>query len=667
MGHPKVSLIMGTYNRPDYLREAIESVVAQTMVDWELILMNDGGVDVADIIDEIGDKRIRYFHDPVNRGFAFRLNQGLDKATGDYIAYLGDDDLYYPNHFEVLSKTLDENPDIGAAYSNLYAVQFVKDEATGRRYPLNKIIQVARDFNRDFMFHFNHTLHVSLMHRRDLAIKAGGYDENVTVLIDWNITRKLCFYTDFKYVPVVTGEYYMPVGKSDRISNLEREDPERFKHNLRKIKANLPPEPWPKVHRIGIVIPVDRWTDETVAYITEFIDHIDHPARYAIVNNSGATSAGKCLETMGKIGDLKNVKLVDPPNVLSRLDAYRLGASSLDVDYVYLPTEKAERKFLARLIRARSHLEGLGNSGIKWDFKNEIASRFDFLMGKNLFLKITAPKAKKSETNVTMLRGAIPRAFKWDHLYHSAQHHHKESNLDLAYALLNECEKETHGAGTDVFVMNLYAKVCLDMKLYKEAEEKCFALIGKGYGADNYIRLGKVLQAERRFAEAVEAYRKGLEDIGLDLDEFADVAVFMDLPEDFGCFEATIGLAECLLESGDMLEAARTFRRASKLKGNSHRPLLGFAKLFLRMGDTANARQGIDDLLVRDNIPAGVYCVLGEIEEKEANPSGAFLAYRKAMELDPADPEISENFFRLQSLMGNTGHMERFRKASGRG
>ena len=122
--NPKVTLLMGTYNRPDYLREAIRSVVNQTMKDWELILMNDGGVDVGDMVQAFDDHRIQYYHDPVNRGFAFRLNEGLKRAAGEYIAYLGDDDLYYPNHFEVLSKALDENPDIGAVYSDLYAVQF---------------------------------------------------------------------------------------------------------------------------------------------------------------------------------------------------------------------------------------------------------------------------------------------------------------------------------------------------------------------------------------------------------------------------------------------------------------------------------------------------------------------------------------------------------------
>ena len=55
---PKATVLISTYNRPDYLREAIASVMAQTMTDWELLVMNDGGVDVAHVVAEFNDPRI---------------------------------------------------------------------------------------------------------------------------------------------------------------------------------------------------------------------------------------------------------------------------------------------------------------------------------------------------------------------------------------------------------------------------------------------------------------------------------------------------------------------------------------------------------------------------------------------------------------------------------
>ncbi|MBF0531264.1 MAG: glycosyltransferase, partial [Deltaproteobacteria bacterium] len=222
LDNPKVTVLMSTYNRPAYLQEAIQSVVDQRFTDWELIVMRDGGIDIGHIVEKFADPRIKYFPDDVNRGKAYRLNFGLNQAGGEYITYLDDDDKYYPNHLEVLSKALDDHPEIGLAYSDLYAVSCVKDEKTEQRFVLDKRIQVSRDFNREFMLHYNHVLHVSLMHRKEAAFRVGGYDESVKVMIEWSLNRRLCFVYDFLYVPEVTGEYYMPVFKSDRIRVAQR-------------------------------------------------------------------------------------------------------------------------------------------------------------------------------------------------------------------------------------------------------------------------------------------------------------------------------------------------------------------------------------------------------------------------------------------------------------
>ena len=61
------------------------------------------------------------------------------------------------------------------------------------------------------------------------------------------------------------------------------------------------------------------------------------------------------------------------------------------------------------------------------------------------------------------------------------------------------------------------------------------------------------------------------------------------VPEDFGSFTALIGMGECQLEVGNLTEAAKVLRRAAKLKANSHRPWLGFGKLFLKTGELEKA------------------------------------------------------------------------------
>lgn len=647
MESPKISLLMSTYNRPQYLKEALKSVVAQSLEDWEVILINDGGVDVSDIVAGIGDSRIKYIKDTVNRGKAVRMNQALESARGRYIAYLDDDDILYPNHFEELSRALDADSEVGAAYSDLYGVQFIKDEKTGRRYVLNKFIQVSRDYNRDFMFHFNHTLHVSLMHRRDLALQAGGYDPNVTVLIDWNITRKLSFYTDFKYVPRVTGEYYMPLGASDRISNLERKDPERFKHNLRKIKADLPPEPWPKVKRIGVVVPVKKWDGDFKQRLADFLDHIDYPVKWVLVNNSSPlTPLEYCRKMIGPLADLKNVTILTPSRTLSDLDAYRFGASRLETDYVYLPTEQADPKLPFRIIRAVPYLEAAGKSGIKWNVKDEPKSKFDIIIKRSQFLKKSNKANRNKAFNVPLLNGEVPESLKSDYLYTLIHKKIKEEDFKGAFELIKEIEKIQDGAPTGRTFIDAYVNVCTGLKYYDLAEDKCRRLLAEGCGGKNWMLLGKILQSRRAFAEAEEAYRAGLRDLGLETDDLLNLGVIKNLPEDFAVVVGALGLGECLTEKGDLPEAAKMFRRAARVKPESPRPFLGFARIFIKTGDLKKAREAISDLIRRDQATAEAYLLLGTIEEKENNLRAAFEAYRRSLELDPKEPETQKALFR---------------------
>ncbi len=648
---PKVAVLMGTYNRPDYLKDAIRSVVNQSMKDWELLVMNDGGVDVEYVVNEFQDSRIHYFHDDVNRGLATRLNFGLQKARGKYIAYLGDDDMYYPNHLEVLARALDENADIGVVYSDLYAVQFIKDEKRRKRYPLHKFIQACRDFNRDFMFWYNHTLHVSLMHRKGLAFKAGGYDEKIAVLIDWDITRKFCFFTEFEHIPILTGEYYMPVGKSDRISNLEREDDEKYKHNMRKIRADLPPEPWPKVDRIAVIFPVNKWADSVVEVITDLIDKIYYPVRYVIVNNDTGKDQSGCMHILGKIGRLKNVSVYTPPKRLSELEAYRYGVKKSSADYVYLVSTNVERGLELRLITAVNYLKAKGYQAIKWNIEKEMKGSFDILTEKAYFLEKSDPQKGEMEAVVNIMPIHIPESLKCDYLLHQAKKHHENGNYELAYQFVREVGSIEEGAAGDPFVIDLYSGICFDLKKYDEAEEKCRDLIERGYGADNWIRLGKIMQLKKRFDDAIGAYQKGFDEIGLKETDLDSPVFPIAVPVELGAFTALIGMAECLLELDKLTEAARMFRRAAKIKANSYRPLLGFGRIFLKTKELKRAEQALTAAMKIDGKGPEVYRALGNLFEKQEKFDVAYNTYVEAFQKDKTDHENLEHIYRVGSIL----------------
>jgi glycosyltransferase involved in cell wall biosynthesis len=254
---PLVSILLPTHNRSRYLAEALASAVQQTYGNLEILVVRDGGAEVANVVRSFDDPRVILIDRKENRGKPFSLNEALARARGKYVAYLDDDDVYYPYHIEVLVEALESRAEGGVAYSDLYKT-YCEVLAGGGRVALSKHVEISRDFDRFLMLHFNHVLHVSLMHRRDLLDKTGPYNESLSVLIDWDMTRRLAFFCDFHHVPVVTGEFYSPVGECDRISIQQRKQPQEYLRNMLTIRTTRPAPPWPRLQDLSIILLADR-------------------------------------------------------------------------------------------------------------------------------------------------------------------------------------------------------------------------------------------------------------------------------------------------------------------------------------------------------------------------------------------------------------------------
>ena len=105
----KVSVIMPAYNSEVYIRESIDSVLAQTFADFELIVVDDGSTDTtAAIVESYTDSRIRLIRQP-NRGVSEARNTGIEAARGQYITFLDSDDLYYPDFLKTLHRLIQSN------------------------------------------------------------------------------------------------------------------------------------------------------------------------------------------------------------------------------------------------------------------------------------------------------------------------------------------------------------------------------------------------------------------------------------------------------------------------------------------------------------------------------------------------------------------------------
>lgn len=112
-GRPLVSVLISAYNGGQHLQEAIDSVLAQTEGDFELLLLDDGSTDdTLNIMRRAGDPRIRVLSNEKNCGIPFSFNRLLAEATGEYIAHMGADDLSSPERLEIQSGILRDDPSL---------------------------------------------------------------------------------------------------------------------------------------------------------------------------------------------------------------------------------------------------------------------------------------------------------------------------------------------------------------------------------------------------------------------------------------------------------------------------------------------------------------------------------------------------------------------------
>lgn len=113
-----VSVMMPAYNAAQYIEEAITSLLAQSYVSWELIVVNDGSTDAtAEVAGRFADPRIRLFN-KTNGGESSARNVALDHARGEFIAFLDADDAYEPNHLDLAVAFLRAHPECDAVYTD---------------------------------------------------------------------------------------------------------------------------------------------------------------------------------------------------------------------------------------------------------------------------------------------------------------------------------------------------------------------------------------------------------------------------------------------------------------------------------------------------------------------------------------------------------------------
>jgi glycosyltransferase involved in cell wall biosynthesis len=126
---PKVSVVIPAYNAASDLAATIESVLQQTFVDFELLIVNDGSTDDTEKLVRqytARDERIKLISQH-NQGVATARNRGIQESSGDYIAFLDSDDLWMPNKLATHVQHLNSSPALGLSFAR---VEFMKDDGS---------------------------------------------------------------------------------------------------------------------------------------------------------------------------------------------------------------------------------------------------------------------------------------------------------------------------------------------------------------------------------------------------------------------------------------------------------------------------------------------------------------------------------------------------------
>lgn len=119
-GNPKISVVMSAYNEEKYVKDAIESILAQSYGDYELIIINDGSTDrTREIVESFKDPRILLVNQE-NRGLIRSLNRGIGMARGEYIARHDADDISRPERFAAEAAYLDLHGDVALVGTQAY-------------------------------------------------------------------------------------------------------------------------------------------------------------------------------------------------------------------------------------------------------------------------------------------------------------------------------------------------------------------------------------------------------------------------------------------------------------------------------------------------------------------------------------------------------------------
>lgn len=255
---PKVSVIVRTKDRPEQLKQCLSSIAEQNYNNLEVVIINDGGCDVGDVTAAFTKLPCNLLQLPTNVGRTKAANRGLEAASGTWISFLDDDDIWLAHHLSYLTEQLPEHP--AAVYSATKAVA----SSAGESEQLMRVYNTP--FDREQLLYRNFLPIHSVLFHRSIVDQGIRFDEAFDLFEDWDFWLQASETLPFHLKPEITCVYHL----HDQASGVH--DDKRVTSAYRGIYQKwLSGQTNPQL--LALIEKTHLWHEEQVALIQEHNQH----------------------------------------------------------------------------------------------------------------------------------------------------------------------------------------------------------------------------------------------------------------------------------------------------------------------------------------------------------------------------------------------------------
>jgi glycosyltransferase involved in cell wall biosynthesis len=257
---PEVSVVVPAYERGDVVGRAIDSALAQTIEDIEVLVVDDGSSDDTEaVVAAYDDERVRYLAHETNRGVSAARNTGVDAATGEYVAFLDSDDEWLPRKLARQLAVLDERDEtwVGAycdvATAGLSTAGRLASAVSEKLFRSRAPREGGRELAESLL-----SMQVfmgpgsTLLVERDVLESTGGFDEGLSIYEDWDLVLRVLSAGKLAYVdePLALTHFTGDAPAEAYVAN-DRRYLERNADLVADLEARGVPVR--RVHRMGLV------------------------------------------------------------------------------------------------------------------------------------------------------------------------------------------------------------------------------------------------------------------------------------------------------------------------------------------------------------------------------------------------------------------------------